>query len=219
MTTETVAEEAARFRAHWFQCVRARLRQLGIGNYEDYGAKTNTPWDGGTNRFGRRQANIWPKIIQTCRGIGHDPFAVALDICEAHIRSEPPYPTLMLSPAVLDVVVDATSRDLREETKLKVERTALAQHAAELSFMPQYQATAWHTALSNRQLHISPLHRYCEAKARGYLDIAAKNYEEAALEYVRKRETVDRVWPRTGLVIPAEIRSLLTNDVLARRAK
>lgn len=217
MTTESIELEAKRFREHWFACVRARMRQLGIGDFENYGRR-GSPWDGGVNRYGRKQQEVWTKIIKAYRNVGRDPFLAAIDICEAHIRVQPPFPTVMLSPAVIEVVVDTTTQELREETKMRVEREALRQNATELSFLPQYQATAWHTALANRQLHISPLHRYCEAVARGYQDIAARFFEDAALEYVRKRVIVDRVWPRAGLVVPPEIRSLQTDQVLARRA-
>ena len=218
MTLPAISDEARRFREHWFECVRARMKQLVGAGFEKYGRGV-MPCDGlGAVRYGTRQTEIWSKIVAAYKNVGHDPFLVAVDVCDAHNGVKPPYPNVMLSPAIIESRVDTTTRELRELTTVQTQRTALYNHMTDLSFLPQFAQAADRAALCSLKIRVSPLLRYCEAAARGHVDLSQQFFNAATLEYGRKRDIVDRVWSKAGVVIPPALRGLTSEQLLARRA-
>lgn len=185
-------------------------RRRGPG-WENYGRYAIPAWDGGVDSFGRNCQSVWPKLARFISQNGFDPVKYIRAQFQA-VRADrrPPAPTTMMSEAALDKYrrsltncIESLRHDLRNQ------HYSLRLRLAELSVL---RATTPEKYLEmslgdERNVHASPLFRYCVAASAGIEAVVQYYFSAALSQYVFQQADYDEAW---GGVIPYALRVAAT---------
>lgn len=185
--------------------MRAR-RSFDAGYEVDYGAVAIPGDPGYVDGAGRRwKTDFWKRAADHCREHRADPRQL-VRACFARVKLETsPYVTTLLAPATLAIYEDFKREAWRRRAgELESYDSAYANAVCELKHADRLdERTARRRALRDRTLPVTPLYRYCQAKALGFEDLAEAWYRDALDIYLSDFVALTRNW---GGRVPHELR-------------
>jgi len=175
-------------------------------NNPDYGRAAMADWDGGTNRFGKKCSNIWPKIARTIVEVGADPVDYVQAQFWARQGMKAPAPNYLHSPEAIE-----RWENYREPALAQVERQLIAdENSVTRSVTSLAHGMGWdhnraltYTLKNTQMVQATALFRYCKAWSSGLNNISAYFQAAALVQYVFRQALYDAAW---GDFVPESLR-------------
>ena len=170
-------------------------------------------WDGGVNRKGHKRSNIWKRVAVFCIKHGLDHFSYLHQVFVNPPSRRAPQPNQLLSERMLNEYRSDTCEDGQQERAdyirraFEAERIRLQDRLDDWADIVEYcegkqeytEREIQRSILSDDNLGLTPLLRFCLAIREKHDDIAEYYYGAAILQYLRFPEAYKTVW---GSMIP-----------------
>ena len=208
--------EICLLRDFWVAEVRIRMQEL-TSVPSDYGADVVTTWDGGRNRFGRRDKSAWwPELLNSCRDRQVSPYKFLRFMLRNWTGTAPPSPSFVVCDQAFAMFLASPSDHELFELEFKLQKTHAKSVFENLQRDRSYSSDSarWVSIIYDRKPPLTPLFRCSLAYAVGLTEVAVKLLPAAAKQYRRDRDLYDRVW---AAHVPAVLKTMDGNG-LARKS-
>lgn len=159
-------------------------------------------WDGGVAADGKTHEPIWPKIARFMLRNKLNPaaaIAIRFRMAAASGLRRPPFPNQIAMDYHLDKYTGAAGQaGITEESLRAVLRSEIACCSMNMTKYQLYHEMtaqeAYRWVLTDEELPISPLLRYCIAEHENITDVADRYLARATTQYICAPDEHDTVW-------------------------
>jgi len=178
---------------------RSRYESFKVGSTVEY--RVPVYFDRGVQATPEKKATLplWPRVARKCFQMGVDPISLVRFAFSKSVFKEVPEPTHLMGDKLFAEFRESQLQKGQEgAAALAAEKSYLSDRIAFLvAVAGKADVDAWADALTDAQIGVSPLLRYCVAKSIGSLrfEKIASVYEgDAAMQFVMNQRAYEENW-------------------------
>lgn len=206
--------QASRFPAGSLRAVANTIRRMYCLEYRaihpdspKYGEARIPQWDGGADRTGAVHRPVWPVAADFMLTQGYDPISYIHAMFVNRRGQHDPTPTHIRTPAVEEAYrhyLQHVQEDLTSAWDRACTAVAGRVNMLRASYPDETDARIYATAVSDSQLDLSPLYRFCASSMLQDPALVAHYHDNALVQYAFQKAEYDRAWAEH---IPASLRA------------